>query len=175
MEIWRREREEHGEVLTERDRLWRAVERREKQRQWQQQTLEEILCLDPGSFEGMIADLFCTQGYQAKATGGTDDQGIDVKIWNSSGSLWGVAQCKRYGLESRIASRDIRDFAGSYLISGAKTGFYFTTGTLTRDAKQTAKQLPWLTVYEGAKLLNYVHKIRESHPVAGVTPRENYS
>ncbi len=172
-EIWRLEREEHGEVLTGRDRLWRALERQDEQRQWQQQTLEEILCLDPSSFERMIADLFSTQGYQARAVGGTDDQGIDVKIWDSSGSLWGVAQCKRYGPEGRIASRDIRDFAGSYLISGAEMGFYFTTGNLTRDAKQTAKQFPWLTVYEGVKLLNYVLKIRKTRVPDGAASREN--
>jgi len=161
-EIWRLEREQQGEVLSQRERLWRAVDRRTARRQFVEESLKELLNLDPYAFERFVADLFITQGYQAQATGGTADLGIDVEIRNSNGELWAIAQCKRYGPEARVRARDIRDFAGSFLISGAEAGFYFTTGSLTRNAKSTAKQFPWLTVYHGEMLVDYIKKAREN-------------
>lgn len=159
-EIWRLEREEHGAALSSRERLWRAVDRREKRRQWIQESFAELLSLDPYAFEQFVADLFSRQGYRAVAVGGTADSGIDVEIRTESGTLWGIAQCKRYEREGRVRARDIRDFAGSYLISGAEVGFYFTTGSLTKDAKKTAKLMPWLTVYHSEKLLEYIKSVR---------------
>ena len=71
-----------------------------------------------------------------------------------------MAQCKRYGAGNRISSANIREFAGAYLLSGAAKGFYFTTGKLTRDARELVGKYPWLIVYEGLGLVQYIQAVR---------------
>jgi len=104
----------------------------------------------------VIADVFTLQGYKARAVGGTADDGVDVEIREPSGILWGVAQCKRYGANSRVSAGDVRDFAGAFMLSNAQRGFLLTTGKLTRHAKRTARGYGWLTTYSGSALVEFL-------------------
>lgn len=122
----------------------------------------ELLEMDPSAFENFVADLFNVQGYTASAVGGTDDQGIDVLVSDETESLWAVAQCKRYAPGNRIGVKAIREFAGAFLFSGAKKGFYFTTCGLTRDAWKLVGNSPWLTVYDGSRLLRYIQEVEKN-------------
>ncbi|NOZ41365.1 MAG: restriction endonuclease [Planctomycetes bacterium] len=144
-------------LLTQRERNRYAFEKRLQR----QRSLEDLQKLDPSEFERFVADLFKAQGYNAEAVGGCADQGIDVRISLSDGSLWGVAQCKRYDNQNRVSASEIRDFGGAFMLSGAENGFFFTTGRLTRHAKRTAKGFRWLTTYNGPQLVDYIEKINK--------------
>lgn len=146
---------QNSPVLSRREEIWTASDRRLQRRQ----SLEELRSFDPYKFERFIAELFELQGYIAKATGGTNDGGIDVQIRGQDGILWGVAQCKRYNAHTRISAAEIRDFGGAFMLSGAGRGFFFTTSVLTRNAKRTARGFPWLTTYNGRQLVDYIEKI----------------
>jgi predicted Zn finger-like uncharacterized protein len=142
-------------VLSRREQIWAASERRLQRRR----SLEELRNLDPYDFEKFVADLFNVQGYNANAIGGTADGGIDVLICKQDGSKWAIAQCKRYDAKNRVSASEIRDFGGAFLLNNVKNGFFFTTGTLTRHAKKTARGFPWLTTFNGPQLVDYIEKI----------------
>ena len=144
-------------LLSRREKIWETSEQRLRRRK----TLEELHALDPSKFEQFVADLYSAQGYIAKATGGYADNGIDVQIETSEGKLWGVAQCKRFDPQNRVAGKQIREFGGAYMQSGADHGFFFTTGLYTRHANRTAQGFPWLTIYNGQRLTEYISRINE--------------
>jgi len=144
-------------IRTQKEQKWDALDKRIKRRR----SLENLRKLEPYEFETMVAKLFIAKGYRARAVGGVGDGGVDVEIYDRDGSKWGVAQCKRYGAESSVTSSAVRGFAGAYMLSQAKYGFLFSTGELTSDAQETADRLPWLTIYSGVGLMEYIEKINK--------------
>jgi restriction endonuclease Mrr len=142
-------------MQSQRERIQAAIEKRYQR----SRTLEELRQIDPYDFERLVASLFDAQGYDARAVGGTADDGIDVVIRDQAGDMWGVAQCKRY-VGHKVSATHIRDFGGAFVLSKAQHGFYFTTSELTRHAKKTARGFPWLTVINGPQLVTYVEDIK---------------
>ena len=158
-----RETSETGRSLTRREKIWQKAERRIQFKS----ILEEILSFTPYEFEQLVADVFSSKGLTARAVGGGGDDGIDVKIWGENGEFWAIAQCKRYATDNRIGASQIREFAGAFLLSNAKKGFFFTTSSFTRHAKKTARGYPWLTIYDGQDFVRYIEKLKfeiEHHP-----------
>lgn len=141
-----------------------ALRRRNIQRQLRQkQELQRLCALNPAEFEVLIANLYRAKGYEAFAVGGGADQGIDVKIFKGDGqSLWAIAQCKRYSLGHKVTSNQIREFVGSYGLSGAREGYYFTTSEYTHNALTTASKFSWLTTYSGEQLVLLIGETSEN-------------
>lgn len=142
-------------ALSRRERVWARTEKHLHRRR----TLEDLRTVDPYEFERLIAQSFVEQGYDARAVGGTGDAGIDVDIRTKEGERWGIAQCKRYDASNKVSAVQIRSFCGAFTLSGAKHGFFFTTGLLTRQARQTSSRFSWLTVYNGPQLVQYLETI----------------
>ena len=99
-----------------------------------------------------VAAFFTAQGYDARTVGGPGDLGIDVEIYSNDSLKWGVAQCKRYDPQNRVATKQVLQFAGAYQLSEAEHGFLVTTGTFTRSARRIARRFEWLTIYDGHAL-----------------------
>ena len=148
---------ENRPVLSRRERVWARSERQLRRKR----TLEELQELSAAEFEGLIANLFDAQELDGRVVGGTADDGVDVRILDNDGGLWGVAQCKRYDENTRVSAGEVRDFAGAYMLSNAPYGFFFTTGRFTRHAKRTARGFPWLKTYNGRQLVKYIEAINE--------------
>jgi len=144
-------------IRTRKEQKWDAIDKRIKRRR----SLDELRKLNPKEFEKLVADLFIAQGYRAKVIGGPGDCGLDVVIHAQDGSRWGVAQCKRYKADNPVSTEVILNFGGAYMISDATFGFLFTTGELTRNAKETAKHYEWLTIYSGEGLMEYIEEINK--------------
>ena len=147
------------------ERQRKSIMERERQRLQQQLTrcivLENLLNLSAADFELLIANLYRAQGYEAFAVGGAADQGIDVEVYEREDqTLWAIAQCKRYALNRRISSSQIRDFVGSFNLSDAVRAFYFTTSDYTNDACETASNFPWLTLYDGISLVALIEEVK---------------
>ena len=150
-----RQTSENGRSLSRREEQWQKSERKILRTK----RLDELRQMDPTDFEKLVADIFAVQGLAARSVGRTADDGIDVKIWATDGSFWAIVQCKRYAASNRITSGQIREFAGAYLLSNARKGFYFTTSSYTRHAKRTARGYPWLTLYSGKTFVKYLESL----------------
>ena len=152
-------------------------ERSFRQTAWQKTDLKmerdsilgELISFTPLQFEELVADIFSSLGMTARAVGGSADNGIDVKIWGSDGQLFGIAQCKRYAKTNKIGASQIREFAGSYMMSKASKGFFFTTSSYTRNAKKTARGFPWLTIYNGYTFTKYIQDIKFTSEILRAT------
>jgi len=151
-----RERSNRNRVLTNRERIWNATQRKIEV----EKTLSELRAIDPYEFERLVADIFDSQGYRAMAVGGVGDGGIDVKVWDQQGELWAIAQCKRYDATNIISPTQIRDFAGAFLISNAKEGFFFTTSDYSKSARRAAREYPWLSLFNGKQFVNYATELK---------------
>lgn len=150
-------------ALTHQQRVWKRADLREERKR----TLLELRALEPGAFESFIADLFRRQGYNASAVGGPADFGVDVEVRRADGSLWAVAQCKRYAQHCRVTAAHVMAFCGAFMLSKAECGFIFTTGELTRHAKKAAGQFNWLTVHSGGRLVEYAESVSATTSVEG--------
>lgn len=143
-------------VLTRREEIWARSERRLERKR----TLSDLRAMSPIAFEQLVAEVFSQQDeYNAQAVGQAGDNGIDVRIHTNDGSLWAVAQCKRYDAHNRVSASEVRDFAGAFMLTDAKKGFFFTTGTFTRHAKRTAQGYPWLRTYSGPQMVDYIEMV----------------
>jgi len=147
---------ETGRLLSRREQIWQKSERKLQRKS----ILDEVRTFSPYEFEKLIADIFSSRGMAAHAVGGTADDGIDVKIWDRNGNFWAIAQCKRYAADNKIGASQIRDFAGAYMLSKAKKGFFFCTSSYTRHAKRTARGYPWLTIYDGQSFVRYIEELK---------------
>jgi len=147
---------ETGRSLSHSEKIWQKSERKLQRKS----ILDEIRAFSPYDFEKLIADIFSSRGMAAQAVGGAADDGIDVKIWDSNGEFWAVAQCKRYAADNKIGASQIREFAGAFMLSKAVKGFFFSTSSYTRHAKRTARGYPWLTIYDGQSFVRYIEELK---------------
>lgn len=151
-----REASPKGKSLTRREQIWESNDRKVQRRS----ILEEVISFSSHEFEKLIADIFSSMGMTARAVGGSGDDGIDVKIWDQSGEFLAIAQCKRYADGNKVSAPQIREFAGAFMLSKAKKGYFFTTSSFTKGAEQTAQKYPWLTIYDGKSFVKYIEKLK---------------
>lgn len=143
-------------VLTQDEERWARSERQIERNR----NLADLRAMSPMEFEELVARVFSQQDqYDAQAVGQSGDNGIDVRIHTKDGSLWAVAQCKRYGAGKRVSAGEVRDFGGAFMLTDAKKGFFFTTGAFTRHAKRTAQGYPWLRTYSGPQIVDYIDMV----------------
>jgi restriction system protein len=133
--------------------LWLLTRRRQQQvlvrKAADARTLEDLLALSPSEFEAMVAHLYNQSGHQARRTGQTGDQGIDLVVQAKNGEKW-VVQCKRW--RGSVGAPVIRDFYGAMQHEKADKGTVITTGKFTRQAREWAAGKP-ITLYDGEKLI----------------------
>ena len=92
--------------------------------------------LTPAQFEQAVAVLFRSDGYAAAVTGGANDRGIDIYLEKEGQKA--VVQCKRY--KQKISPTQIRDFIGAMNGAGVEVGYFVTTSSFTKAAKEAAKR-----------------------------------
>lgn len=92
--------------------------------------------LSPRVFEKTVADVFRNLGYRARVTGVARDGGVDVILDGPEGSTIGV-QVKRW--RNKVGVAQIRELAGVLLLRGHARGYFVTTSSFTRGAKDEAK------------------------------------
>ncbi len=97
--------------------------------------------LSPRHFEEAVARIIAGQGYQTRVVGGAGDQGVDVKVFNQSGQLVGVVQCKRYRPNKALAPGFVREMATVRQMHGVSIAYLATTAYFTEETKALAKQL----------------------------------
>jgi restriction system protein len=93
--------------------------------------------LHPTLMERTVASVFRDHGYEARVTGRSGDDGIDV-ILEKDGSQIGV-QGKRY--KNSIQVEQIRSLAGALVLNGLTKGIFVTTSSFQSGAEGTTQRL----------------------------------
>jgi restriction system protein len=139
--------------------------------------LETILISPPVFFEKLVVDLLVAMGYggthreTARAVGKSGDEGIDGIIDEDRLGLETIyLQAKRWQLDSKIGSPQIRDFVGALTGKNARKGVFITTSDFTDDARNFTTGLAIKVVLiNGERLANLMIDYG-----IGVTTRINY-
>lgn len=96
---------------------------------------EDRLQCHPRMYEDVVAGVFADLGYRTRVTSYSNDDGIDVFVFDGSDATVGV-QVKRY--RGKITVEQIRAFAGALFLNGLTTGIFVTTSEFTSGAKSAA-------------------------------------
>lgn len=124
---------------------------------------EELLDIvkksSPGFFERLVVELLLSMGYggsrkdAGKAIGQSGDGGIDGIINEDKLGLDVIyIQAKRW--ENVVGSKEIRNFIGSLVGRNASKGVFITTSGFTKDAIESAKNIPHKVILiDGEKLV----------------------
>jgi restriction system protein len=95
--------------------------------------------VNPKIFEEIVASVFKDR-FEVRVTSYSGDDGIDIFVLDSKKTInetIGV-QVKRWA--SRIEAADIREFAGSLMLSDVQQGIFVTTGEFRKGAIATAEK-----------------------------------
>ncbi|GHO59278.1 hypothetical protein KSB_77530 [Ktedonobacter robiniae] len=102
-------------------------------------TLREVYKrLKPKDFEIFSAALIIAQkeGHRfLEHCGQSGDQGVDTKLLNRFGNIV-IVQSKLYASTNRVGQPELRDFFGSTYHHKSVYGYFVTTSTFTRAARQ---------------------------------------
>ena len=123
----------------ERERDKRDRERIKKEFEERRKQHEYWTSLDPYIFEKEIAWLFEKQGYIAKTTKGSGDEGIDIHLKKVSGTndKKGIVQCKRH--KAKIGPAAIRDLYGTMVAGKYKFAYIVCPSGFSDKAYEFSK------------------------------------
>lgn len=109
--------------------------------------LEKIKSVSDQGFEILVLDLCKKMNYGdlVEHTGKSGDQGIDGIIKEDRLGLGEIyLQAKKW--EGSVASKDVRNFAGSLQATKSKKGIFITTSDFTPDGREFVKKLSDSTI-----------------------------
>lgn len=149
------EYEELADKIRESKRL--AIERRNLSASIKLR-MDRIDSLDGDSFEEFVAEVFEAIGYEVNRTGGSGDEGVDLKL--TRGPLRAVVQCK-YHQKGIVGSPDLQKFLGTIHQSGSRKGYFVTTTGFTLSAEKFANNQP-IELIDGPRLAEIVREILKS-------------
>jgi HJR/Mrr/RecB family endonuclease len=103
--------------------------------------LDSILALPSYDFEKLTGQLFTRLGFESVVTKATADGGVDVVAVNNGVIFRGkyLIQCKRYNSKHKVARPEIVAFFGRIASEPGARGFFVTSSSFTRGAKQFAE------------------------------------
>tara|TARA_B100001250_G_C19796760_1_gene789083 strand:+ start:1549 stop:2472 length:924 start_codon:yes stop_codon:yes gene_type:complete len=90
--------------------------------------------MDPFEYESYCANQFIKNGWDASATQGTSDQGVDV-IAKKDGIVL-VAQCKKYS--KPVGNKAVQEIVAGIKFYNANRGLVITNSSFTESAKKLA-------------------------------------
>jgi restriction system protein len=137
------------------------IEEAEQEITWKEEVLNNLLKMEPSSFERLVQRLLRESGFtQVEVTGRSGDGGIDGKGIMRLGGLLSfhvIFQCKRYS--GSVSANQLRDFRGA-MVGRADKGLMVTTGNFTKDAIREATRdgAPAIDLVDGDQL---VEKLKE--------------
>jgi HJR/Mrr/RecB family endonuclease len=99
-------------------------------------SITELRRMDPIQFEHYTANLFHKQGYTARVTVSSGDDGVDIVLRKDG--VRAVAQCKRYAESKPVVSEEMQRFIGSMRIYRVSKGYFVATTRFTAAAVRLA-------------------------------------
>lgn len=117
--------------------------------------LSQLDSLTPEGFEEFVAELFEALGYQVERTGGTGDEGIDLRL--SLDGLRAVVQCKYHKSRGVVGSPELQKFLGTIHHAQSHKGFFVTTRTFSLAAEKFVADHP-IELIDGPRLVQLVEQ-----------------
>lgn len=90
--------------------------------------------MSPSEYEGFCADILNNNGWQARTTSSSGDQGVDVIA--EKNDLCVAIQCKKYS--SPVGNKAVQEVAAGMAYWGASVGVVVTNASYTRSARELA-------------------------------------
>ena len=116
--------------------------------------LAQLTSLSPESFEEFVAELFEALGYDVEQTGGTGDEGADLRLRRND--LLAVVQCK-YNRRGVVGSPELQRFLGTIHHTKSHKGFFVTTSTFSLAAEKFVADHP-IELVDGTRLVELVQQ-----------------
>lgn len=108
--------------------------------------------LSPSEFEHEIAWILeQASGYSGRVVGGSGDGGIDIRMFDKTGMLKAIVQCKRYTPNSVVPPKDLREFDSARRRLGVQYAVFATTARFSLTTQREALQLE-IQLMDGEKL-----------------------
>jgi hypothetical protein len=144
--------------ISEIDRDTKPTTDTSRQRRWSvRRILNEY---DPYEFEGLVSNLWSSQGYRTKVTSKSGDGGIDVVAIDKDKKA-GI-QVKRNSSDNKISSPEINRVYGAASQKNCDEIVFVTTSSFTAPAKKAARKLNRrdvdIILINGRKLVNLLNK-----------------
>ena len=114
--------------------------------------LAQLTSLSPETFEEFVAELFEALGYEVEQTGGTGDEGADLRVRRKD--LLAIVQCK-YHKRGVVGSPDLQRFLGTIHHTKSHKGFFVTTSTFSLAAEKFVADHP-IELIDGPRLVELV-------------------
>jgi restriction system protein len=116
--------------------------------------IKELASLTPEGFEEFVAEVFEAMGYEVERSGGTGDEGADLKVRRRG--LVAVVQCK-YHTRGVVGSPELQKFLGTVHHTGSHKGFFVTTRTFSLAAEKFVAEHP-IELVDGPRLVELVQE-----------------
>jgi restriction system protein len=116
--------------------------------------LAQLGSLTPETFEEFVAELLEALGYEVEHTGGTGDEGADLRV--ARGGQRAIVQCK-YHSQGVIGSPQLQKFLGTIHHTRCHKGIFVTTRTFTLAAERFATGHP-IELIDGPRLVELVEQ-----------------
>ena len=116
--------------------------------------LAQLTSLSPETFEEFVAELFEALGYTVEQTGGTGDEGADLRLRRKD--LLAIVQCK-YHKRSVVGSPELQKFLGTIHHTHSHKGFFVTTSTFSLAAEKFVADHP-IELIDGSRLVELVQR-----------------
>lgn len=117
--------------------------------------LEQLLAMDPTTFERHVMSFFEGEGHLVALTQKSNDFGVDGYIVLPDGII--IVQCKRYALDNPVGRPTVQQFKGVIEEQNALKGYIVTTSRFTQQAVESAAQSKRIVLVDGYELLRW-HK-----------------
>jgi restriction system protein len=116
--------------------------------------LAQLAALSPESFEEFVAELFEALGYDVEQTGGSGDEGADLRLRRRD--LLAIVQCK-YHKRGVVGSPELQRFLGTIHHTRSHKGFFVTTSTFSLAAEKFVVDHP-IELVDGTRLVELVQE-----------------
>ena len=116
--------------------------------------LAQLTSLSPETFEEFVAELFEALGYEVEQTGGTGDEGADLRLRRKD--VLAIVQCK-YHKRGVVGSPELQKFLGTIHHTRSHKGFFVTTSTFSLAAEKFVADHP-IELIDGSRLVELVQE-----------------
>jgi restriction system protein len=117
--------------------------------------LAQLGTLSPEGFEEFVAELFEALGYAVERTGGSGDEGADLRLVQDG--LRAVVQCKYHQSRGVVGSPELQKFLGTIHHTQSHKGYFVTTRTFSLAAEKFVADHP-IELIDGPRLVQLVEQ-----------------
>ncbi|QEH34020.1 Mrr restriction system protein [Aquisphaera giovannonii] len=114
--------------------------------------LAQLTTLSPETFEEFVAELFESLGYEVEQTGGSGDEGADLRLRRKD--MVAIVQCK-YHKRGVVGSPELQKFLGTVHHTRSHKGFFVTTSSFSLAAERFVAEHP-IELIDGPRLVELV-------------------